>query len=535
MQLRWYQQEAIASIYAYFQSKVGNPIVALPTGTGKSVVIGEFIRGVCTYFPGQRIIMLTHVKELIEQNLDKILTLWPMAPAGVYSAGLGRKQTDCPITFAGIASVGRKAAQFGHIDLVLIDECHLVSANEDTLYRRFLDGLREKNPLLKVIGFSATAYRLGLGPLTSGGVFTDICYDMCTMESFNRLVDEGFLSPLIAKQPKTVYNLDHVHSRGGEFIPSELQDAVDVDALTYSACRELVDQGADRKHWLVFSSGINHARHIAEALDSMCIDCCVIHSKMDAEARDEAIAGFLSGKYLCAINNNILTTGFDFPALDLIGVMRPTSSTGLWVQMLGRGTRPAPGKSNCLVLDFAGNTRRLGPINDPVMPKAKGTGGGEAPVKMCEVCQAYNHASARVCVNCGSPFPVYGPKIQDTAATDEVMRRTKDVIDDAPIVEVFPVSSVTYAPHHKVGGQSSMAVSYYCGLRMFKEYICVEHTGYAKRRAAKWWAERSGRQWCPDSVDVALECVTDLRTPASIRVWVNTKYPEILGVVEYVS
>ena len=211
MQLRYYQAEAIEAIYAYFSKKQGNPLVALPTGTGKSVVIGEFIRGVYQRYPNQRVMMLTHVKELIEQNLDKLLTIWPTAPAGVYSAGVGRKESNFPITFAGIASVAKKAEAFGHIDLVLIDEAHLVSADQDTLYQKFLADLKKVNPYLKVIGFTATTYRLGLGSLTNGGVFTDVCYDQTTMEAFNRLVAEGFMAPLIPK--RTSWNMTPPLSR----------------------------------------------------------------------------------------------------------------------------------------------------------------------------------------------------------------------------------------------------------------------------------------------------------------------------------
>ncbi len=530
MQLRYYQAEAIEAIYAYFSKKQGNPLVALPTGTGKSVVIGEFIRGVYQRYPNQRVMMLTHVKELIEQNLDKLLTIWPTAPAGVYSAGVGRKESNFPITFAGIASVSKKAEAFGHIDLVLIDEAHLVSADQDTLYQKFLADLKKVNPYLKVIGFTATTYRLGLGSLTNGGVFTDVCYDQTTMEAFNRLVAEGFMAPLIPKRTSMEYDTTAVKVRGGEFSQHELQAAVDKDSLTYAACTETMLLGHERKHWLIFATGIEHAEHVASNLDSLGIPAVVIHSKMTTADRDAAIAGFKSGKYRAAVNNNVLTTGFDFPAIDLISVMRPTKSTVLWVQMLGRGTRPSPdtGKTNCLVLDFAGNTRRLGPINDPVVPKAKGEKGeGIAPVRMCDVCGTYNHASARVCIECGSEFP-RELRIRQTAYSDELMKPSPTG-PAFPKVETFPVDRLTYSEHNKPGKPPAIVANYYCGLRMFKEYICLEHPGYAGKKARDWWRQRSPND-PPETTLEALGRLGELSTPARIRVQLDLQYPEIKGV-----
>ncbi len=530
MQLRYYQAEAIEAIYAYFSKLPGNPLVALPTGTGKSVVIGEFIRGVYQRYPGQRIMMLTHVKELIEQNLEKLLTLWPTAPAGVYSAGVGRKESNLPITFAGIASVAKHAAKFGHIDLVLIDEAHLVSVDQDTLYRKFLAELKKVNHYLKVIGFTATTYRLGLGALTNGGLFTDVCYNLTTMEAFNRLVAEGYMAPLVPKRTTMEYDTSRVKVKGGDFAQHELQEAVDKDSLTYAACAETVQFGQDRKHWLVFAAGIEHAEHVAGALESMGIPTVVIHSKMPTAERDAAIAGFKSGKYRAAVNNNVLTTGFDFPAIDLIAVLRPSKSTVLWVQMLGRGTRPSPetGKTNCLVLDFAGNTRRLGPINDPVVPKAKGEKGeGTAPVRICEACGTYNHASARVCASCGSDFP-RELRIKQTAYSDEVMKLSPGG-PVFPKVETFTVDRLTYAEHNRIGKPPAIVAQYYCGLRMFKEYICLEHPGYASKKSREWWRQRSPHP-PPETTLAALGRLGELSVPARIRVQLDLAHPEIKGV-----
>jgi len=204
---RWYQDEAEYSIFDYFQrGNKGNPVVAMPTGTGKSIVIANFIRRIFSNWPNQRIMMLTHVKELIEQNAEKLMSIWPTAPLGIYSAGLNSREMIMPIVFGGVQSVapairrtleendGRPShlRHFGWRDLLLIDECHLLSDKESSQYQYIISELRAINPNLKVIGFTATPYRMKMGLITDNGIFTDICYDVTGVESFNRLIAEGF-------------------------------------------------------------------------------------------------------------------------------------------------------------------------------------------------------------------------------------------------------------------------------------------------------------------------------------------------------
>jgi DNA repair protein RadD len=311
-----------------------------------------------------------------------------------------------------------------------------------------------------------------------------------------------------------------VHIRGGDFAQKELQEAVDKDAVTEMAVQEIMWYGKERKHWLVFGAGVEHATHIAACFERHGIPAAAVHSDCSDEERTSILARFKSGELRAVVNNNILTTGFDFPEIDLIGVLRPTQSAVLWVQMLGRGTRPAEGKSNCLVLDFAGNTRRLGPINDPVMPRKKGEKGpGQAPVRLCEACGAYNHASARSCEVCGAEFP-RNHNLATTAYTEEVMAASE------PKIEPFRVDKVSYSVHEKPGRPPSLQVSYYCGLRLFREWVCFEHDGYAKKKAHDWWRERTAEA-IPETVQQAAAVADALPIPKEIKVWINAKYPEI--------
>ena len=535
---RDYQQYAIDSVINYYsEGSVGNPIIAMPTGTGKSIIIGGLIQQVLQCWPNQRFLMLTHVKELIEQNYERLLDMWPQAPVGIYSAGLRRKDAIQPIVFGGCGSVVNNIEVFGHRDLVIIDECHLLSPKANTTYQKIFEGLKAINPHIKVIGLTATPYRLGQGLLTNDGLFTDICCDATGVDEFNWFIEQGHLAPLIPKPTVTEYDIEKVGIQNGDFKKGELEQAVNEDKLTFKILEEMVEAGYDRKSWLIFASGIKHTEKVAEALAYYGISASTVHSKIEASCkgwsksreRQYRIEAFKNREFRALVNNNVLTTGFDHGPIDMIGSLRPTVSPGLHVQMLGRGTRPAPEKSNCLVLDFAGNVKRLGPINDPVLPKKKGKKTGEAPVRVCPQCGVYNHASARICFNCQYEFPIK-EKLTKKAGTAEIIKSSvKLKVPDPMKVKTFNVDKVIYKKHAKAGSKPSMIVTYLAGDGFrFNEFICFEHKGYARTMAIKWWRSRHNTQ-VPLTIDNALDIVSFLKVPKAVRVWTNKKYPEVMS------
>lgn len=510
-ELRPYQKEAVASIHTYFENHNGNPILALPTGTGKSLIIASFIKEVLQNWPGQRILMLTHVKELIGQNAQKILDMWPEAPMGIYSAGLKKKEPGHSIVLGGIQSVAKLLKKnnlgLGKRDLVIIDECHLISPNQETQYQVTLEILKEANPMLKVIGLTATPYRMKSGSIADGeGIFDSLAFDLCSMDSFNKLLEDGYMAPLIPKRPSLTIDVTSIKLTAGDFNKKDSQDLVDTHKNTIDAVQEIVECGKNRKSWLIFAAGIENAENICQILQSMGVNAETSHSKIGDKENTERIDAFKSGKLRCLVNNNKLTTGFDHPGIDLIGMLRPTMSTALWVQMLGRGTRPFPGKKNCLVLDFVGNTERLGPINDPVIPikRKKGTSPGEPPIKICGVCGAYCHTSCRVCDLCFTPFPVVN-KVNKEASSYELIRvRVEEttLLEQLkpPVITRYEVTNVTYQMHKKKGLKSSMPtmkVSYCCGLQQFHKWVAFDHFGYARKEAEKWWFAMCEGKWNP--------------------------------------
>lgn len=533
--LRWYQEDAVNAIYNYFvQGGRGNPVVAMPTGSGKSLVIAEFIKRTLMTWSNQRCLMLTHRKELIKQDYDKLIEAWPFAPAGIFSAGLKQKNASAPITFGGIASVVNALAEFNWFDLVFVDEAHLISDSESSMYWQVITHLRKINPNLKVIAFSATIFRLGMGMLTEGKLFTDVCYDITGVEPINRLIFEGYLSALIPRPTKTKLDVTNVGVVRGEYKQGEVAKAVDKETITYAACQEAIFHGHDRRVWLAFSSGIEHAEHISSMLNGLGISATFVHSKISAEERDNRIAAFKRGRFRAMVNANILTTGFDHPPIDMILMLRPTMSAGLWVQMLGRGMRPYVSlswtKHNCLVLDYAGNTRRLGPINDPVIPNPKSKTPGIAPVKTCERCGDLNHISVRFCISCGFEFG-FAVKIEEKASGDALLK------GDLPQVETYNVRTVVINPHIKKvngveAGFPTLQIDYYVEGRKkpIKEFVSFDerHKQFFLKISRDWWKKR---HWTrpPSNNDEALRYISELRNPRQIRVHVNRDYPEIIG------
>lgn len=558
MILRDYQHDAVNSLWRYFEEMHGNPLVLAPTGTGKSVIIAAFIMMVMRAFRQTRVIAATHVETLIAQNFAKLLHLWPTAPAGVFSAGLKRREMK-QITFAGIQSVWDKSLAFGYVDFLIIDEAHLLNPNDEAMYQKFIAGLRRANPKLKIIGLTATGWRLGMGSLLDGNIFTDIAIDMTTRDAWNWFIDCGYLAPLSSKRTSFHLSAEGVPIRGGEFVLSALQDAVDKEAITRQAIEEMLHWGQTRDRWLVFATGVDHCEHVSTLLNAYGIDSVPIHSKLKGGRAQDHLNAFKRGDVRAAVSMNKLTTGIDVPEIDLIGVLRHTCSSSLWVQMLGRGTRPVyadghdlttvqgrlaaisagPKPLGALVLDFARNTERLGPVNDPVIPdpKKKGKRAGVAPVRVCPACAEYVHASKTVCPKCGYEFGVV-LKIEGEASVKDVMAR--DAANE-PHVELLDVDRVTWN-YHKRGKSKKppvLRVSHYekNGIRRFEEWLCFEHPkGGARTHAQNWWRERVAPEMraqigVPQTVEEAVELMPHLRIPKQMRVWTNTTYPRIVSYV----
>jgi DNA repair protein RadD len=347
-------------------------------------------------------------------------------------------------------------------------------------------------------------------------LFDDIAFEVSVRE----LIDQGYLAPLISKQTSTQLDVSGVGSRGGEFIAGQLEAAVDQDPITHAAIDEVVAYGRERRSWLLFCAGVDHASHVCDAVRARDISCATIFGHTPKAERDSIIAAFKRGEIRALASMGVLTTGFNAPAVDLIAMLRPTKSTGLYVQMAGRGTRLAPGKDNCLVLDFAGNVARHGPI-DLVEPKGKrnGEGDSDTPTKVCPACQTINALAARICADCGYVFPGREAQLDATATTRPILSTGRPQWVD--------VNAITYDRHEKPDKPPSLKVSYHCGLLRHHEWVCLEHEGYPRQRAVSWWHQRAQNGHVPATVEEALARTGELRQPIQIAVRPNGRFLEV--------
>lgn len=515
IELRPYQREAIDALYDYFRAKTGNPLVVLPTGAGKSLTMAAFIREALEMYPGTRVLLLTHVKELIEQDAQAIIRYWPEAPIGIWSAGVGQKVKD-QVTVAGIQSVHRLPAKFGGTDLCIIDEAHLVPRSADTMYGRFLGALLKHNPAMKVIGLTATHYRMDSGLLTEGDhrIFTDVAYEA----DVGVLIKQGYLCPLVAKGGVTKADLSQVHTRGGEFVQGELQHAMDKAELIEGAFDEVAQYAADRNHILGFCAGVEHAQHCAERARARGWSADYVTGDMDSGQRDRIIGDFKAGRIRFLFNAMLLTTGFDAPHIDCILMLRPTKSTGLYVQIMGRGLRKHDSKTNTLVLDFAGNVARHGPI-DQIKVKRKRQKDEDAisvaPVKECPDCHELLATTIMVCPGCGHEFPRGAP--HGTEAADAV------IVAALQEPRTYQVDSVEYEQYQKAGKAPSLKVTYWCGISKFTEWVPIEDDrGFVKKHAVRWFWDRG--MVCPNTVEAALAQAQRIPAPYTITVRPDGKY-----------
>jgi DNA repair protein RadD len=507
-QPRDYQIEAVAAGWRDLCSLPGNPVIVLPTGGGKSLINAELCK--LARAAAGRVICLAHRKELLEQNAEKARALLPGESIGLYSAGLRRFNDSADIVFAGIQTVFKKAELFGERHLVLIDEVHLVA--DEGMYKTFLSDLRKYNPKLRMIGLTATPWRTGEGSICGADkLFQRVCHEV----KVQPLIAQGYLSPLVSSPAENYVDTSGLHSRDGEFIPGEMEKLFDDQGKVTAACVEIANKTQGRNSVLLFCSGIGHAQHVAETLEEVTKEKVgVITGNTMPMERSALLSRFRAGELRFLCNVDVLTTGFDAPNIDAIGILRATKSPGLFVQICGRGFRRAPGKKDCLVLDFGENIKRHGPVDavDYNTRKRGSFGDGEAPAKDCPNCEEKCPASVIFCEACGWKFPPRELKHDEKAATDAIL--------SAP--EKFTVEEVRLSRHKKrnapAGAPDTLRVDYLCKGQgnietTISEWVCLEHEGRVASRAWIWWKNRSKahlRMDSPHGYTSAIDSAIDL-------------------------
>ena len=476
-ELRPYQSAAVNAFWSAIRHRKDNPCIVLPTAAGKTLVMGQICQDALQKWNG-RVLILAHVKELLEQTASELVEFGLGEHVGIYSAGLKRRDKASQILVAGIQSVSKRAFELGKFDIVLIDECHLLPASGEGQYRTFISEAKQVNPLVRIGGLTATPYRLDVGLICAEEhVLNHVCYEV-------------ILGPVV---------------------------------------KEVVERTADRHSVLMFTTGLAHARAVVEELGRLGQQAKLVIGSTPNGERDTTITEFKDQRLKYLVNCNVLTTGFNAKCTDAVILMRATLSPGLYYQIVGRGFRLHPSKENCLILDYGQNILRHGPV-DNIAIDHLGKPTGAAPVRQCPECDELIPLAATICPACNAELPKADREIKHAATASKaspISTTTEDWLT---------VTSVSYNVHEKRSdpdAPKTMKVTYHITLLLsYSEWVCVEHEGFAHNKALGWWFQRTKFR-IPKTAEDAVFFANQglLKEPTEIQVKIKTgdKFPAITG------
>ncbi|WP_213995658.1 DEAD/DEAH box helicase [Arsukibacterium sp.] len=359
MQLRDYQQQAVDAAVAHFKQSGQSAVMVLPTGAGKSLVLAELAR-----VAKGRVLILTHVKELVAQNAEKVGLL--TTAGSIFAAGLDQKDSSAKTVIASVQSAGRNLAQFNQaFSLLIIDECHRVSLDKDSQYQQLFSHLRQHNPTLKILGLTATPYRLGAGWIYQrhyhGRVgSTELAtFDCCIFDlPLRPLINKGYLAkPVLLDGLSAQYDFSSLTPMSGmDYSEQQIESVLGkMGRATKLIVGQLCQLAATKQGVIIFAATVRHAEEVLGLLQENGQQAGLLTATTANAERDQLIVAFKAKQLKFLVNVAVLTTGFDAPHVDLIAILRPTASVSLFQQMVGRGLRSSPGKTHCLIIDYAAN------------------------------------------------------------------------------------------------------------------------------------------------------------------------------------
>lgn len=473
-QLRDYQSSACYATLNHAKYMDGHGYIMLPTGAGKSHVIAEL----ASKLPGN-VLVLADRKELLEQNHAKFPN--PLE-VGIYSAGLGVKDYSKRITVAGIQSVAANPPTHP-IDWLIIDECDRVPDNQDI--GKYWE-LQKLHPKSRIIGLTATPYRLKSGKLKWGEEIFSIGY--------KPLMDKGWLCPLVNKCPLPEdFNVNAEVTSMGDYKLSDIEAQYIDEKLLNASIAKLMEYSAGRNHVLIFVSTVKHGEILQAALMELHdVVAPMVTANSPKDERKEYIKYFRNGRFKYLINCELYTRGFDAPCVDMIAIFRPTKSKALHEQILGRGVRLNEGKRDCLVLDMAGNLREHGGLGSPYIENAKGKDKAAKRGRICPVCETFIEGNnIEDCPDCGFHFikePT--PEIKHNKTADTESETVYRGSAESQIKE-YQVNDIIYSEHLSKAGNLGIKVTYICGYDSVVEYISSqsEHE-FARGKAWNWFKQR---------------------------------------------
>lgn len=556
MQLRDYQAATIRGLFEWWTSNGNAPAVCvLPTGAGKTVIFSALIKNLKDQFPTCRVLILSHTKELVGQARDKLIAYWSEAPVGVYAAGLNERDITSDIISASRDSIARAVDKFPPFDLIIVDEAHLINNKNEGRYRSILAHFCAANPSAAIVGFTATPYRAGVNGgyiYGEGRLFQGVAHEVKMID----LMRAGFLCPITAKgtDEKGVIDTSKVATRGGDFALGELAKASECPLLVKSAVMDWKSKAYDngRRSSCFFAVSVAHAEIIRDAVQELGIECGLITGDMAQEEREATLARFDSGDLPALVNIATLTTGWDSPRLDCIVLLRPTKSLVLYLQIIGRGLRLFPGKTETLVLDFGGNLERFGPIDQatpaekrkgpPKVQDCPGCGSRvsfyafncpdcdhqfkDKPRKECDHCGTACAPSSTKCPACGSLFLTHKGQSEIGA-----------ILSTEDDVREYQIEKITAHPAKAAkSGRPYLVLEYWVSLETrFKQNLMLGYPGRIGEESGLLWDWiTEGRLGDPANPGHAArlvnECPHLLRPIRSIQVDHRSQYKDIIRI-----
>lgn len=504
-----YQKKSLAEIDdCLISDPQARPCLQLPTGGGKGYIIAFFAQNVRAINPRARIMITVDNQDLILENYAKMVRLWPNAPCGMYSSGLNRRDVGDPILHVGIQSVKGRARELGHYDYVLVDEAHMISHKEEGEYRAFLADVEVVNPTVRFIGLTATPWRLGhAGHIAENGAFFT---NLIVGATIDDLVSLGFLATLHSKHMAQQYDVSGVKKRGGDYIESDLQKALNTDPQNIAVVDETISRATKLgcKSWIVFCTGVEHAIAIYHLLVDRGISARVLTGKTPKSERAQMIKDFKAGRFMAFVSVEVLIKGFDHPAADLGVMLRPTKSKVMFVQMVGRLMRASPGKACGYIFDFAGLVEEHGPVT-LVSADYKTPGSGEAPVKPCPECHELIHISIMICPECFYGFPPPEP---------EPIVLHHDNIMQIDVQEMDVVAWICSVVNSQKDGTPMVLIKYYdIEMKYLSEFLFLGH----KNKMQNYWQN----QFCSIAAMAGVNLVGQSGLNACVRLLQNGTPP----------
>jgi len=492
IKLRQYQQDALLALDKHLATKNNNPCCVLPTGSGKSIMIASAIKRWRDGYPEFRCAIIAHRRELVEQNYDEFCRIYYgndfslSNEVGIFCAALKRRDYDADILFASIDSIYRRAGDFEPFDVIMVDEAHRIPPKGEGKYLTFLQESRRFNKNLRVIGWTATPFRMGCGPICHRDhLLNEICYEVGVRE----LIEQGYLCNLRSKVGTITPDTSEVkRNHNGDYITNSLSEVVNRTDIVRSAVREAVSIiiSECRKSAIFFCVDIEHCKSVSRELGRIGIFSPVVTSKTDAYTRQQIAGDFKNGKLHAVCNVNVYTEGFNATCTDCIVLLRPTLSKGLFSQACGRGLRMHDNKRDCLILDFAGCIDEHGPIDT--------LDAGGTVMAVCGRCRESFSKAVKKCPICGWIIPKQEMEKLEQKERERKMHGDKPSSKSILSTElsIYKVDDVYVSRHKKDGSPDSLLVQYRCGLETFREWICLDHSGFAEQKARMWWARIFG-------------------------------------------